>query len=81
MTEHGSSVALLRGCVMEGLFTGTNRATERVLTVERLRPVAAPGQECCGALHAHAGDVDAARRLARRNIAAFEKSGAEDIVT
>ena len=26
----------------------------------------APGQRCCGALHAHAGDLDAARALARR---------------
>ncbi len=32
---------------------------------------------CCGALHAHAGDAGTARRLARVNIAAFERSGAE----
>jgi glycolate oxidase iron-sulfur subunit len=31
-----------------------------------------PAQVCCGALHAHAGDLEGARRLARRNIAAFE---------
>jgi glycolate oxidase iron-sulfur subunit len=29
-------------------------------------------QVCCGALHAHAGDVETARDLARRNIDAFE---------
>lgn len=75
------SVALLLGCVMEGLFTETNRATERVLTRNGYRMTAAPGQRCCGALHAHAGDLDAARRLARRNIAAFEHSGARYIVT
>jgi glycolate oxidase iron-sulfur subunit len=28
-------------------------------------------QGCCGALHAHAGDLEGARALARRNIAAF----------
>ncbi|MFM9014484.1 MAG: (Fe-S)-binding protein, partial [Gemmatimonadota bacterium] len=38
------------------------------------------GQRCCGALHAHAGDLDGARALARANIAAFETSGAETIV-
>jgi glycolate oxidase iron-sulfur subunit len=70
-------VATLNGCVMEGLFSETNRATERVLTVNGYALVAAPGQQCCGALHAHAGDLDNARKLARRNIAAFEKSGAE----
>jgi glycolate oxidase iron-sulfur subunit len=70
-------VTTLRGCVMEGLFRNTNRATERVLMVNGYAMVAARGQQCCGALHAHAGDLDNARKLARRNIAAFEKSGAE----
>jgi len=73
------STAVLRGCVMEGLFAGTNRATERVLRRNGFSTVEAPGQGCCGALHAHAGDLDAARKLARTNIAAFEKSGAEFI--
>ncbi|HEX6574680.1 MAG TPA: heterodisulfide reductase-related iron-sulfur binding cluster [Gemmatimonadaceae bacterium] len=71
------SVAVLKGCVMEGLFTETNRATERVLGRNGYATVDADEQACCGALHAHAGDLDNARRLARRNIAAFEKSGAE----
>jgi glycolate oxidase iron-sulfur subunit len=72
-------VATLRGCVMDGLFSATNRATERVLKVNGYAIVDAPGQQCCGALHAHAGDLENARTLARRNIAAFEKSGAEFI--
>jgi glycolate oxidase iron-sulfur subunit len=69
--------AILRGCVMEGLFSETNRATERVLAVNGYSMIEAPGQRCCGALHAHAGDLNAARKLARKNIQAFEKSGAE----
>ena len=73
--------ALLRGCVMEGLFTRANRATERTLIANDYTLVAAPDQHCCGALHAHAGDLETARALARRNIAAFEKSGAEYVVT
>ena len=76
--ERGT-VANLRGCVMEGLFGATNRATERVLAVNGYAPVDAPGQQCCGALHAHAGDLERARKLARSNIAAFEKSGAQFI--
>lgn len=73
------SVATLDGCVMEGLFAHTNRATERVLARNGYRPVPASGQQCCGALHAHAGDASRARSLARRNIAAFERSGADFI--
>ena len=73
------TVAVLLGCVMEGLFTETNRATERVLTVNGWNVIATPGQQCCGALHAHSGDLDAARELARANIRAFEASGAATI--
>jgi glycolate oxidase iron-sulfur subunit len=76
--ERGT-VATLRGCVMDGLFNQTNRATDRVLAVNGYAIVGARGQQCCGALHAHAGDLEAARNLARRNIAAFERSGAEFI--
>jgi glycolate oxidase iron-sulfur subunit len=71
------STALLTGCVMEGLLPALNRATERVLAENDYRIVEARGQVCCGALHAHAGDTATAQRLARRNIAAFEASGAE----
>ena len=74
------TVNLLTGCVMEGLYASTNRATERTLEVNdyTLRPT--PGQECCGALHAHAGDDARARTLARANVVAFERSGADFIV-
>ncbi len=75
------TVAILDGCVMEGLFTSINRATEHVLEVNGYGRVTAPGQQCCGALHAHAGDAATARTLARANIAAFEKSGAQFVCT
>lgn len=75
----GDPVATLKGCVMEGLFTPTNRATERVLAHNGYQITAAPGQRCCGALHVHAGDLETARKLARHNIQAFEKSGARYI--
>jgi len=65
-------VTLLTGCVMEGLQTATNHATARVLTVNGYRMVQTAAQGCCGALHAHAGDMETARTLARTNIAAFE---------
>ena len=71
--------ALLDGCVMEGLYAETNRATVRVLAANGYAMIFAPGQRCCGALHAHAGDLDGARALARANIAAFERSGAERV--
>lgn len=69
-------VAVLTGCVMEGLLAPVNRATERTLARNGYALTSAPLQKCCGALHAHAGDRYAARDLARANIAAFEQSGA-----
>lgn len=75
------SVALLEGCVMQGLYADTNAATARTLAVNGYRIAAAKGQACCGALHAHAGDLAPARLMAKRNIDAFEKSGAEFVVS
>lgn len=68
-------VSLFTGCVGEGLFARVNRATERVLRANGFEVVVPKHQVCCGALHAHAGDLEGARDLAKRNIAAFE-SGA-----
>jgi glycolate oxidase iron-sulfur subunit len=75
------SFALLDGCVMQGLYRATNRATQRTLGVNGYRQVEAAGQGCCGALHAHAGDLDTARRLAKENVEAFEQSGADFVVS
>jgi glycolate oxidase iron-sulfur subunit len=75
------SFTILEGCVMKGLFGHVNDATVRVLERNGYSCSSTGGQRCCGALHAHAGDLDGARRLARINIAAFEKSAAEHVVT
>ena len=71
--------AILEGCVMRGLYAETNEATARTLRANDYDVVETRGQRCCGALHAHAGDLEGARRLARVNIDAFERSGAEFI--
>lgn len=73
----GPSYALLEGCVMSGLFGHVNEATRRALGAHGYRESVAPGQGCCGALHAHAGMKEDARELARRNIRAFEETDAE----
>ncbi|MGH7677305.1 MAG: (Fe-S)-binding protein, partial [Gemmatimonadaceae bacterium] len=75
------SFVLLEGCVMAGMYDGTNAASTRTLTVNNYSCVNAAGQGCCGALHAHAGDLDTARTLARKNIEAFERSGVDFVVS
>ena len=66
-----NNTMLFTGCVGEGLFARVNRATTRVLKANGFVVQTPPDQGCCGALHAHAGDLEGARTLARRNIAAF----------
>jgi glycolate oxidase iron-sulfur subunit len=68
----GENVLLFAGCVGEGLFARVNRATERVLRANNLNVSTPTDQVCCGALHAHAGDLKGARKLARKNIEAFD---------
>ena len=58
---------------MEGLFKHANDATKRVLSVNNCQNIEVPEQLCCGALHAHSGDLETARKLARQNIDAFER--------
>jgi glycolate dehydrogenase iron-sulfur subunit len=72
-TPHSAltSVSLFRGCVMEGLFSHVHDATIRTLAVNGYSVREVPEQACCGALHAHAGLREQARRLASANVAAF----------
>ena len=67
------AIALLQGCVMAGLYRHVNRATERVARANRAWTVNLPAGLCCGALHAHAGELEKARDLARKMIGAVER--------
>ncbi len=74
-------VALLAGCVMSVAFAETDRATIRTLNANGYEVVTPAGQECCGALTIHAGEMDRARMLACRNILAFEAADADLIIS
>src|SRR3989441_9462260 len=73
-----SPALLFRGCIMDGLFSHVHDATIRTLEVNGYAVREAPGQVCCGALHAHAGLPHEARTLARQNLAAFGQGGADE---
>lgn len=74
------TVSFFAGCVMRIVFAETHRATVRVLVRNGCRVAMPREQVCCGALHVHAGEREQAKELARRNIAVFERAGAETIV-
>jgi glycolate dehydrogenase iron-sulfur subunit len=73
-------VALLAGCIMPLAYGRVHRATARVLARNGCEVVAPSAQACCGALHAHNGDLTTARTLARRNIDAFLAEGFDAVI-
>jgi glycolate oxidase iron-sulfur subunit len=75
--ERRGRVAIQEGCVSSQLLQDVNEATARVLSRNGWEVVLWRSPSCCGALHAHAGDLAFARELARSNIIEFEKTGAD----
>ena len=74
------TVGLLTGCVQGTFFPHVNEATVRVLVAEGFDVVAPLNQGCCGALSAHAGRLDEARKFARSLIDAFEEAGVDTVI-
>ncbi|MBW3551530.1 MAG: 4Fe-4S dicluster domain-containing protein, partial [Proteobacteria bacterium] len=76
---HGATVALFIGCVAGPYEAGLRAAVVRLCAALGIDTIAPPRQTCCGSLHAHAGDLDQADRLATTNRAAF--AGATTVLT
>lgn len=74
-------VGLLTGCVQDLAFADVNRDTADVLLANGCDVVTPPVQHCCGSLHAHNGEVELARELARRQIDAFDVERLDAIIT
>lgn len=79
--ERRGKVAFLAGCINNVAFSHLNRATVKVLTENGIEVHIPAGQGCCGALNAHAGFREDARKLARKNIEVFLSGDYDAIVT
>lgn len=75
--ERKAKAAFFAGCVMDSLFFETNQKSIDLLSLVGCDVVLPQTQTCCGALHAHAGELEQAKELAKRNIEAFERTGAD----
>lgn len=71
-------VAVLAGCAQPVYSPGVLPATLSIIRAAGLRPFVPADQGCCGALAAHAGDLEQARSLGRDLIGVLEQ--AESIV-
>jgi len=65
--------AFLTGCLMDVMFAEINKDTIDVLSACGCEVFSPKDQVCCGSLHAHNGDIETAKKLAKKNINAFEK--------
>ena len=79
--ETRARVAFFGGCVAQVTFAGLNEATIRVLAANGCEVTVPRQQVCCGALMAHAGEREAARAVARRNLRAFGGDEFDAILT
>jgi glycolate oxidase iron-sulfur subunit len=74
-------VAMLTGCAQDLIFSDVNLDTVEVLARNGCDVITPPEQHCCGSLHAHNGELELARELARRNIDQFPPEQFDAIIT
>jgi len=74
-------VALLTGCAQDLMFSDVNRDTAEVLARNGCEVITPARQHCCGSLHAHNGELDLARQLARKSIDQFPPDQFDAIIS
>ena len=74
-------VGMLTGCVQDLVYPQVNRDTVDVLLANGCEVVTPARQHCCGSLHAHNGELEWSREMARRNIDAFDLDSLDAIIT
>ena len=73
-------VAFLVGCVMPILYPQSHEAAVRLLQIAGCEVWFPPGERCCGALHAHNGDLEEAERLRDANSRLYAKGEFDALV-
>jgi glycolate oxidase iron-sulfur subunit len=74
-------VAVLSGCIQDVAFSDVNRATVDVLLENGCEVETPRAQSCCGSLHAHNGDLETARELARRQLDSIDPGGFDAVIS
>src|SRR5215469_3484959 len=75
------SVGLLTGCVQDLVFSNVNRDTADVLLANGCEVVTPRAQFCCGSIHAHNGELELAKQMARSNLRAFDLERLDAVIT
>lgn len=78
--ERRARVALFTGCVADVMFRETHWATARVLQENGCEVIVNHEQQCCGAIHLHAGSDEPAREFADANVSALRGNEVDAVV-
>jgi glycolate oxidase iron-sulfur subunit len=78
--ERKHRVAFLVGCVMPILYPSAHEASVRLLQIAGCEVWFPEGERCCGALHAHSGDLDEAERLRDANMRVYARGDFDALV-
>lgn len=73
-------VAFFTGCMINYFYPDMGKDLVQVLTENQVEVVIPSGQGCCGIPASVNGDVESAKLMAKRNLAEFEKMGADALV-
>ncbi|RRQ23283.1 4Fe-4S dicluster domain-containing protein [Guyparkeria sp. SCN-R1] len=73
-------VGLFMGCTGAAMNAPAVAAARAAITAFGYQPVIPRDQICCGAMHAHSGEPEAAARQRERNAAAFKAAGVDEII-
>jgi glycolate oxidase iron-sulfur subunit len=74
-------VAMLIGCAQDLIFSNINLDTVEVLARNGCEVITPHKQLCCGSLHAHNGEWEMARELARKQLEQFPPDQFDAIIT
>lgn len=75
-----TSVGIMSGCVASALFAETNHSTISLIKNCGYQITFDSGGVCCGAIHAHSGNLTEARKRAKKIIELFEKANVDVVI-
>ena len=76
-----AKVGFFGGCLVDFVYPNLGKAVNKILKNMNMELIYPLEQACCGVPAGHLGALDAAAKMAKQNIAAFEKADVDYIVT
>lgn len=80
MANPAKKVAFFSGCNIDFVFPGTGESVYKVLQDLNIQVVFPDDQSCCGKPILGMGDTETTKKIAKRNIEAFEDAGVDYII-